>query len=608
MFNTSEDLATYQAALKLPKYLLCEYETLIDSWVQHNGVNWTVNRCKSIYTDFVRHRAGLPPVGSWYRKNKLGLPSGILSRIFQLATQSKRKSFACGTLLRLYTRYISKIPTDQQINKFILGVTAEDISIPTYIETGVVSASNDVIGKVLVIPNQPSYISYNPSPGKRVPLSNGKTAPEETHWFAQWETISNTKTGKYLQNKYPDIFQQVFSGFLRMSTGPISFTPTGIDAVGKIGLIQEPGFKLRAVANPNRVYQVALKPLGDSIYGLLKDLPWDCTHNQVKAIPAIQKHLQAKERCHCIDLSGATDYFPLSLQLKVLRSIFVNSEDYISLFSDLSKANWIFQDTTISWTKGQPLGLYPSFGSFALCHGLLLYSLNGNSFDNDFFVLGDDVIIMNDSLAIKYLTALKEMGCPISESKSLTSRLMAEFGGKLIFSDKVEPQLKWRQLSDDNFVDIVKLLGKGSLRLLRPKQRKVVKAIWDIPDIVGGIGFNPHGIPFKDRYEKYLTLFGDDSSTYLMSYDRKFNEFFMSSVDLTSNRNLSQIWDSSKLPDLDQRSAALVSKYLPTFNKWYGILGTNLYTVSPNKGVLPIEGVTGKRHTLLEKLQRKLSL
>jgi len=608
LFNTSEDLATYHAALRLPKSLVCEFTHLTDKWVRCNGVDWTVARMKILYTDFVRFRAGQTLVGSWYAKNKTGLPSGVLNRIFNLGLTKKHR-FGCSTLLRSYTRYIRSEPSSIQLKKFLDGVQADDVVIPDHIKSGVVLAANSVIGKMIAIHHQPSYLSYCPSPGKRVPLSSGRTAPEETHWPTQWETIENTKTGRYLRNKYPDIFTQVFSGFNTMTRGQLDFVPTGIDAVGKIGLIQEPGLKLRAVANPNRIYQVALKPLGDAIYDILSELPWDCTHHQAKAFPVIQQHLQTKQRCHCIDLSGATDYFPLSLQLEVLRSIFVNSGQYIDLFEDISKSNWIFQDTTIKWTKGQPLGLYPSFGSFALTHGLLLYYLNDCTFSNDFYVLGDDVVILDDGLASKYLKCLDELKCPKSDSKSITSKVMAEFGGKLIFADHVEPQLKWRQLSDDNFVDIVKLLGRYSLRLLRPKQRKVVKAIWDLPDFVGGIGFNPKGIPLADRYEKYLSLFGDDESTYLMSYDRKLNSFFMNEEKPTSNKSLSMFWNEDKLPDLDQRSAALVSKYLPLFNKWYGIMGTNLYSVSTeNRGILPIDGVTGKRSTLLSTLQRKLGM
>lgn len=609
--HTSEDLASYYAALSLPKSLVAEYQQLLEKWVTNHGVAWTVKRCKTLYTDFVRFRAGMPLTGTWYSKNNLGLPKGVISHIFQLSLQGKRKRFSCSVLLRAYTRYISPNVTDEQLRKFTDGVVSKDIDIPINITNGVTGGIPMIKGPFVVERHQQSYISYVPSPSRRIPLFNGKTAAEDTHWYSQWVTIDYTPTGRYLTRKYPGIFTKVFSGFNRMTIGgKVWMDPPGMmDAVGKIGLIQEPGYKLRAVANPNRVYQIALKPLGDAIYKTVQQLPWDCTFDQSKAIPVVQKHLEAESRCHCIDLSGATDYFPLKLQLDLLHSLYPNIRDYIDLFEDLSRSNWILDGETIKWTKGQPLGLYPSFGSFALTHGMLLFYLNNYTHNNEFFVLGDDVIILDDGLAAKYLNTLKILECPISEAKSITSRYIAEFGGKLISKRSVEHQLKWRQLSDDNFIDVIKLLGMRAMRLLRPQQRKVAKAIYDIPDFMGGIGLNPNGIPLQDRVEKYLTLFGEDTSTFLMSYDRKLNDFFFKSVKNPNNQEYSQFWDNSRLPDLDQKSAALVSKYLPLFTEMYGLMGTNLYSVIPKSiGVpLPIDGFTGTRITLLEKLQRKLS-
>jgi hypothetical protein len=609
MQHASGDLASYYAALSLPKDIVGSYETMINKWLKCNGTEWTVEHCKVIYVDFIRFRAGLAPVGNWYKKNSDNLPSGIYSRIFKLSL-CKRHRFSCSTLLRSYTRFLSTQATEKQLSKWVEGVTSPDIPLPKGLSDGMCSLMCEVYGVVMSAIVQPSYLSYSPSPGKTVPDVWGRSKPEESHWSTQWETLEQTKTGRFLTEKYSNIFQKVFQNFERTRSwyGSFPVSPT-IDSVGKIGLIQEPGYKLRAVANPNRVYQVALKPLNDIVSSYLEKLPWDCTFNQSKAFPVIQSHIRSGFKAHCIDLTGATDYFPLSLQLDLLNSLFPMHREHISLFGDIARSPWFFQDTTIVWTKGQPLGLLPSFKSFALTHGSLLFFLNGGEHCNKFFILGDDVVILDDELAVKYLNILKLLRCPVSLNKTISSKLVAEFGGKLIFSDFIEPQLKWRQLSDDNFVDIMKLLGANALRLLRPMQRKVAKAIWTIPEFCGGLGFNPDGIPLEVRYELYLHLFGDDEKgTFLMSYDRKFNKFFNEQVISPSNVTLSNVWNGAKLPDLDQRSAALCLKYLPDFLGMYGIMGTNLYSVVLNKDMLPIDGVTKSRSTLLAQLQRKLSI
>jgi hypothetical protein len=74
--------------------------------------------------------------------------------------------------------------------------------------------------------------------------------------------------------------------------------------VGRIGLIQEAGYKLRSVANPGRVFQRVLEPLGKAIYGYLKDLPFDCTFDQSKAFPVLQEALTRSKTIHSIDLSA----------------------------------------------------------------------------------------------------------------------------------------------------------------------------------------------------------------------------------------------------------------------------------------------------------------
>jgi hypothetical protein len=62
------------------------------------------------------------------------------------------------------------------------------------------------------------------------------------------------------------------------------------------------------------------------------------------------------------------------------------------------------------------MGAYSSWPVFALTHGLLIGYLNRHSQARDvpFRVLGDDVVIYDDDLAVKYQKALAELDVPIS--------------------------------------------------------------------------------------------------------------------------------------------------------------------------------------------------
>jgi hypothetical protein len=58
-------------SLGLPGYLANAFLAVVNSWVSHSGLAWTCSRIKSIKTDLIRDRAGLPPL-TYLRKNRRG--------------------------------------------------------------------------------------------------------------------------------------------------------------------------------------------------------------------------------------------------------------------------------------------------------------------------------------------------------------------------------------------------------------------------------------------------------------------------------------------------------------------------------------------------------
>jgi len=259
---------------------------------------------------------------------------------------------------------------------------------------------------------------------------------------------------------------------------------------GEVHFLQEPGYKLRSIASPFRLFQVASEPLKNDLKRIVASVPWDCTHDQGRAFGPIQEAIRSKKVIHSVDLSNATDYFPLELQEMVLSTIYGHTSPYLKLFRDVSRSNFKSEMGMIRWTRGQPLGFGPSFFLFTLSHGLLLYGLNGYRWDNDFYVVGDDVVILNDTLYHSYIHALSVLECPYSPDKSVSSSELAEFAGKLILSDLVVPQLKWRQVSDDNFIDLARLIGPRIRRLLSKKQREIIDVFAHIPDFIHPYGLN----------------------------------------------------------------------------------------------------------------------
>jgi len=141
------------------------------------------------------------------------------------------------------------------------------------------------------------------------------------------------------------------------------------------------------------------------------------------------------------------------------------------------------------------MGLYPSFPSFALAHGILLDYL-ASGVPGRFYVLGDDVIILHQPTYEKYVQMLEVLGCPYNPSKSLVSNKAAEFAGKLIFPDRIVSAFKWRDISSNNFMDLMRTFGQRFAPMLRRRELAVYKTLARL--------LGPHGCNHSDGLGKPL--------------------------------------------------------------------------------------------------------
>jgi hypothetical protein len=247
-----------------------------------------------------------------------------------------------------------------------------------------------------------------------------------------------------------------------------------------VPLNKDGGWKIRWIASPFRLHQMALEPLGRPLFQELARLPWDCTFDEDRGKEVIQNHLKEGKTAFAVDLASATDFFPLGLQIAVLRELFPEPS-YVDLFEDLSRGVWRYYQEDgsflpISWRRGQPMGLFPSFASFALTHGILLDFLSGGK-PNSFFIRGDDVVILDRRLYKSYLRMLDMLECPVSIEKCLESSDVTEFANKVVFADKVLPQFKWKRPSEDNFLSMLQAYGQRYSQLLTRRMRRVYNRI-----------------------------------------------------------------------------------------------------------------------------------
>lgn len=607
----------------VPREILVPYIRDIEKWIECSGLEWTISRIKSIKLDLLRKKAGLDPTSSWIRKGSKG--SWFSGSVGALERWGFRESNFPKLIqaLNVYTNFFSPKVTDLQAKKFLSGVLADPVGIPFHVQQCIdLGIALSGIRSKKSLPRPKPLLTYTPS-SKRAP----------SIWNSDDEVINLIDSVAFLSSdggqhyyRFHHLYDDVLVGLEPeiLFSLPLDLLPEDLLdvydlVVGKIGIIQEPGFKLRAVANPGRVFQRVLEPLGTALFNTLRDLSWDCTFNQKKADPKILAALQDGRTVYSVDLTGATDYFPLDLQILVLKSLF--PEDYVDLFREISKGLWrmslsqeiVYQydreipQGFLRWKKGQPLGLYPSFASFALTHGLLLLGLLGKPYNGEFYVLGDDVIILDTVLYQKYRVALELLGCPVSDSKTISSASLAEFTSRIFLDSDPHPipQLKWRQPSDDSFIDVVRLLGIRGLLLLSNRQRKVAGIVASIPDFMGGLGFNPDGLDLSTRMKPFLSLLDKQyvpvnrltdysGQTRKLIHQSKFSRVAVNSYD-----GHVPLRDLHTIEDLDQRSLLMVHDTLgSTMVPWFGIMGTNLDLVLNGNIDLPGIGVPSRRTAL----------
>lgn len=610
----TETLKAYASVLRIPPEISVPIINHFLDCRQDSGIEWTVNRFKSVKQDFINMKAGKPCVSLWISRNG-NKYTGCFGGLQTWCNLNWKRWSKAIQLLQIYSTEISTTVTDSQKRKFLDAVGYENISYSQFGShySKIMCSSLEDWFRPGVYPDPEPLLFYPVSSTRREPHANGESYPEgERTLDCAYSFLDQTTTGKECVRKYPDIFKPLMDGVEDTdlwSIGNMYYA----NNVGKIGIIQEPGLKLRAVANPGRVYQAALKPLGDDLYRKLAMLPWDCTHDQSRPFTVLQNHLTNGKTVHAIDLSNATDRFPLKLQEDLLNALY-HRKDGVNLFLDLSRSKWncSLVNGTITWKTGQPLGLYPSFASFALCHGMILYALNGRKHNDSFFVLGDDVVILDDNLNAAYCRFLTAMNIPYSPSKTISSNTLTEFGGKLISPEGVIPQLKWRHVSDDSFLDLAANFGERFRKLMRSRQQRVFDVVKYIPEFLGGCGFNPSGIPLEERISLYHSLkTTENKQSYLLSYNRRLQQMNYAVAPTTDN---SWIYSRDVSSAFDQ-NAKLFSQALPyMFKKYMDIDGSSLWDVAkgnvllsvyPCERFLPIAG-TSVRTTTLEVLERKL--
>jgi hypothetical protein len=248
-------------------------------------------------------------------------------------------------------------------------------------------------------------------------------------------TILENWIGLIGENKYKDLFEDTIKMVWKDHR---TFISTNRIAEGKLSIVKDPELKMRVIAMVDYYSQFLLRPIHNDLLRLLKKLKCDRTYTQDP------RHTWGKTMGNSfwsLDLSAATDRFPIKLQEKLIGVIYKNTEFASAWNKILTQRNYMTPEgNQLRYSVGQPMGAYSSWAAFTITHHLVVawaaHLCGLNKFDK-YIILGDDIVINNDKVARKYISIMTRLGVDISKSKTHVSKNTYEFAKRWI-QHKVE--------------------------------------------------------------------------------------------------------------------------------------------------------------------------
>jgi len=239
------------------------------------------------------------------------------------------------------------------------------------------------------------------------------------------------------------------------------------NGLSQFAIKEEAAGKIRVFALIDSISQSLLRPLHDYLFAVLKVIPNDGTFDQDLSVQRSIEKAKSYGGAYSFDLSSATDRLPRSLTGSILESLvglegFSNSWQALMADRDFGFSEGVGkkfphlledQNNKYRYSVGQPMGGLSSWAGLAITHHWLLqycsWSLgNYTKWEERYEVLGDDIVIFDHSLAMKYLEVMRDIGVEINLSKSISSPTLSvfEFAKRTIWNGVNVSSISFQQL------------------------------------------------------------------------------------------------------------------------------------------------------------------
>jgi hypothetical protein len=274
--------------------------------------------------------------------------------------------------------------------------------------------------------NELHYISSKSSP-------YGKATLNSTYGLFSMSNVHHNILNYWINLIGEDRYMKMFGNLIKSlwEDNRLFSYKTESGHCGKLSIVKDPELKLRVIAMVDYNSQVLLKPIHENLLNLLKRFESDRTFTQ----DPFHNWKKDYNHFHSLDLSAATDRFPIHLQEKLIAYMYNNKLFAESWRNILVKRSYGFENKSYYYSVGQPMGAYSSWAAFTITHHLVVHwsaYLEGYLDFKDYILLGDDIVIKNNKVARRYKSIMNKLGVEISEAKSHVSKDTYEFAKRWI--------------------------------------------------------------------------------------------------------------------------------------------------------------------------------
>nr|WCG92839.1 putative RNA-dependent RNA polymerase [Fusarium equiseti mitovirus 1] len=262
------------------------------------------------------------------------------------------------------------------------------------------------------------------------PSGKSTWASQWSHLFYKQDLILNL--AYILGNGFKELFYTPFLKNMHLSYGKDRWPN------GKLSIVKDPECKRRVIAMVDYHSQLALRSIHNDLLKLLGKFKCDRTFTQD---PKHNWIYDNKESFYSLDLSSATDRFPVRLQSRLISEIyqddkFGNKWENLLLCRDYQGP----EGENCRYTVGQPMGAYSSWAAFTLTHHMVVawsaYKSRHTMDFDQYIILGDDIVIKDNKIASIYKGQMMRMGVDVSLPKTHVSKDTYEFAKRWIKSNK----------------------------------------------------------------------------------------------------------------------------------------------------------------------------